>query len=61
MLSDLIMELVTATEKQDKERAYRRLERVGVDRISADVMAREFSEEMKGEKKIGSEASEASR
>lgn len=61
MLSDLIMELVTATEKQDKERAYRRLERVGVDRISADAMAREFSREMKGGKKIGRETSEAAR
>ncbi len=61
MLSDLIMELVTATDNHDKERAYRRLERVGVDRISADVMALEFSGETKGGKKIGRETSEASR
>lgn len=42
MLMDLVMELVTATDEKDKERAYRKLERVGVDRITADIMAAEF-------------------
>lgn len=42
MLMDLVMALVEATEPKDKERAYRNLERVGVDRRTADVMAAEF-------------------
>lgn len=42
MLMDLVMELVTAADAPDKERAYRRLEKVGVDRRTADVMAAEF-------------------
>lgn len=42
MLMDLVMELVTATDEKDKERAYRKLEKVGVDRITADIMAAEF-------------------
>ena len=45
MLMDLVMELVTATDTKDKERAYRKLEKVGVDRITADVMAAEFWKE----------------
>lgn len=44
------MDLVQAVDPKEKERAYRRLERVGVDRITADVMAAEF---YKGEKKDG--------
>ena len=39
MLEDMIMALVTARTKKQRERAYRDLERVGVDRRSADVMA----------------------
>lgn len=42
MLMELVMELVTAADPQDKERAYRRLERFGVDRKTADTMAAEF-------------------
>ena len=45
MLMDLVMELVTATDNKDKERAYRKLEKVGVDRRTADVMAAEFWKE----------------
>lgn len=45
MLMDLVMELVAATDKKDKERAYRKLEKLGVDRITADVMAAEFWKE----------------
>ena len=41
----LVMELVTATDPKDKERAYRKLEKAGVDRITADVMAAEFWKE----------------
>lgn len=47
MLQELIMELVIAVTPKEKERAYRRLERVGVDRISADKMAAEFYKEEK--------------
>lgn len=45
MLMDLVMELVTATDEKDKERAYRKLEKVGVDRKTADIMAAEFWKE----------------
>lgn len=45
MLMELVMELLTASDPQDKEIAYRRLERVGVDRKTADVMAAEFYNE----------------
>lgn len=47
MLQDLIMELVIAVTPKEKERAYRRLERVGVDRITADVIVSEFNKERK--------------
>ena len=45
MLMDLVMALVEAVDPKDKEKAYRKLERVGVDRITADAMAAEFYEE----------------
>ena len=45
MLMDLVMELVTATDEKEKERAYRKLEKVGVDRHTADLMAAEFWKE----------------
>ena len=48
MLMDLVMDLVIAVDPKEKERAYKRLERVGVDRATADVMASEFT---KGESK----------
>ena len=47
MLMDLVMNLVQAVDPKEKERAYRNLERVGVDRITADVMAAEFYKEEK--------------
>lgn len=47
MLMDLVMALVTATDPKEKERAYRNLEKVGVDRCSADAMAGEFYKEEK--------------
>lgn len=45
MLMDLIMNLVYASDPKDKEKAYRNLEKVGVDRISANLMAEEFYKE----------------
>lgn len=47
MLMDLIMDLVEAVDPKDKERAYRKLEKVGVDRRTADAMAAEFYKEAK--------------
>ena len=47
MLMDLVMELVEAVDPKDKEKAYSKLEKVGVDRRTADVMAAEFYEEEK--------------
>ena len=45
MLMDLIMALVEAVVQKDKEKAYRRLEKGGVDRKTADIMAAEFYKE----------------
>ncbi len=42
MLTEMIMDLVTAADPEDKERMYRRLEKIGVDRRTADIMAAEF-------------------
>lgn len=42
MLEDLIIALLIASNKREKERAYRNLERVGVDRVTADVIAAEY-------------------
>lgn len=39
------MELLTAGDAREKEWAYRRLERAGVDRLTADSMAAEFYKE----------------
>ena len=47
MLMDLVMELVIAVDPKDREKAYRNLEKVGVDRRTADVMASEFVEGQK--------------
>lgn len=43
MLTDLVMELVTAADPKDRERAYRNLEKAGIDRRAADEMAAEFT------------------
>lgn len=44
MLLDLIMELLTAVDEDDKEEAYRKLEQVGIDRKTADDMAAHYYE-----------------
>lgn len=44
MLSDLIMLLLEASSPKEEEKAYRNLERVGVDRMTADFMAAQFTE-----------------
>lgn len=49
MLGELIMDLLTAADPKEKERAYRRLEKAGVDRRTADVMAAEFYKGQGGE------------
>ena len=49
MLMDLVMALVQAVDPKEKERAYRNLEEVGVDRITANVMAAEFYKEAKAD------------
>lgn len=54
MLCELIISLLTAADPKDKERAYRKLERAGVDRMTADLMVSEFYE------KKGSERNEFS-
>lgn len=42
MMQDMIFDLLTAGDKKEKEKVYRRLERIGVDRTAADNMAAEF-------------------
>ncbi len=52
MLGDLIFDLLAAgNDPKLKEQAYRNLERVGVDRRTADVIAKEFD----GNRAAGSE------
>lgn len=45
MLSDMIDDLVRASYPQEREEAYRRLEKLGIDRITADVVADERRKE----------------
>ncbi len=45
MLSDLIIDLITAKTEKEREIAYRNLEKVGVDRMTADLIAREMLDE----------------
>ena len=47
MLSDLITDLIRAKTPKEKEAAYRRLERLGVDRITADIAAEELRKEVR--------------
>ena len=42
MMMDLVMELLTAADDSDRREAYCRLERIGIDRYTADCMAEEF-------------------
>lgn len=42
MLADLLKALAEAEGKKEKEKAYRTLERVGMDRMTADVMITEM-------------------
>lgn len=42
MLYELLLDLICASTQKDKERAYKRLERVGVDRATANVLAAEI-------------------
>lgn len=42
MDGELIMELLTAGDEQEKARAYHKLERAGIDRQTADSMAAEY-------------------
>ena len=45
MLSDMIANLITAKTEKERETAYRNLEKVGVDRMTADLLAREMKDE----------------
>lgn len=45
MLSDMIAALITAETEKERETAYRNLEKVGVDRMTADLLAREMLDE----------------
>ena len=47
MLSDLITDLIRAKTPKEKEAAYRRLEKLGVDRFTADVAAEELRKEVR--------------
>ena len=38
MMFDLIMDLLTAGDQREKERAYRRFERMGIDRMCACLL-----------------------
>lgn len=42
MIEELIMELLTVGDELEKAKVYRKLERVGIDRQTADSMAAEY-------------------
>lgn len=45
MLSDMIADLILAKTEKEIETAYKNLEKVGVDRMTADLLAREMLDE----------------
>ena len=45
MLSDMIADLITEKTEKERETAYKNLEKVGVDRMTADLLAREMLDE----------------
>lgn len=47
MLSDMINEIIDARNKEERERAFKNLEKVGVDRRTACVMAAAVKKERK--------------
>lgn len=47
MLSDLIMDLIAAKTAAEKEKAYRQLERAGMDRMTARIVAAEMGRDKK--------------
>lgn len=55
MLTDLIDEVIRAEErgsKKDAEKAYRNLEKVGVDRLTARVIVKERASEIRRKKGV---------
>lgn len=50
MLGDLIQDLVDARTPKEKEKAFRNLERVGMDRMTARILANEKRKEQKDER-----------
>lgn len=47
MLEELVTELANAKTDKEKEKAFRQLERVGVDRLTARVLVEELRKEKK--------------
>lgn len=45
MLADLLKDLAEARNEKEKEKAYRNLERVGMDRMTANAMVAEMRKE----------------
>jgi hypothetical protein len=41
----MIVDLITAKTEKERETAYKNLEKVGVDRMTADLIAREMKDE----------------
>ena len=53
MLEELLRELLNAKNAKEKERAYVNLERVGIDRMTADMLVRELEAEDEATEKEG--------
>lgn len=45
MLADLLKALAEAGSPKEKEKAYRNLERAGVDQLTADILVKELKKE----------------
>lgn len=43
-LNDMIMEVVRAKDDKEREKAYRRLEKVGMDRMTVNVVIRDMAQ-----------------
>lgn len=48
MLWDLVLRLAEATDSSDKENAYKKLERIGIDRDTADKIVANLIQDVEG-------------
>lgn len=52
MLNDMIMDVVRAKTDNEREKAYRRLEKVGMDRMTVNVVIRDMAQQYRRMKEL---------